>query len=403
MKVTAIIAEYNPFHNGHKYQIDEIRKNTDADQILVVLSGAFTQRGIPALVDQHIRTRMAIACGADMVLELPVFFSTGSAEYFARGAVSLLDKLGVVSTLHFGSESGSIDELVHIASCINNPTEEQNKAILSLLNQGYSYPKARSYALSLNEETITNPNNILGIEYIRELLRRNSSISPCTLKRAGSSYLEENLDEKGLSSAMAIRNALEAQKPVSSIKSHVPEEVFEIMQSNDTFHPIFLDDFSDYLLYALHTNMNGNLSSFYDVGEALANTFTNRLPEYQSFSAFCQLCKSKNLTYTRVNRSLLHIMLGLKQDFVDSLSELDYVPYARLLGFSENGKQLFSAIKEHSSIPLISKASKAQSQLEGLALDAYQQDLFSSHLYQSIRAKKYHVPFKYEYSQEIIH
>ena len=403
MKVTAIIAEYNPFHNGHKLQIDEIKTHTDSDQIIVVLSGAFTQRGVPAMVDQHIRAHMAIACGADMVLELPVCYATGSAQYFARGAVALLNQLGVVTSLHFGSESGDVNELTMAAGSLADLSPAQHEKIMALQQQGYSYPKARSMALGLEDEIINNPNNILGIAYIQELLSQKSQIKPCTIKRTGASYLEEDLHKEGLSSAMSIRKVLENGEDLSSIKMHVPDKVYSIMQDSDTFHPVFLDDFSDFLLYALHSNLQNGYEGFYDVSSFLSNTFRNNLPRFESFTQFCELCKSKNYTYTRINRSLLHIMLQIRQDFVDSLETVGYVPYARLLGFSEHGKELFSSIKANASIPVIAKASKASSQLSGLALDAYHQDLFVSHLYQSIRARKYHAPLRYEYSQEIIH
>ncbi len=196
MKVTGIIAEYNPFHKGHEYQIKKARELTDADYVIVVMSGDFTQRGAPALLDKYTRARMALACGADLVLELPVRYACASAEFFAGGAVSILDGLGVVDYLCFGSESGDTEKIAASAHALLSAEkdDEYRRRIRQNQKEGLSYPAARAKALNLSDETDaqywTLPNNILGIEYCKALTLSQSKIRPLTILRQGSAYHE---------------------------------------------------------------------------------------------------------------------------------------------------------------------------------------------------------------------
>lgn len=217
MKITGIIAEYNPFHNGHRYQIQKARQITGADYVIVVMSGNFTQRGTPALIDKYSRAKMALMGGADLVLELPVCFATGSAEYFASGAIALLNQLGCVDSICFGSECGDIVPLKNLAQALVHETDDYKKILKSKLKSGSTYPVARNAALA---ETLDGfipydmilgfPNNILGIEYIKALIRQNSPIEPFTNKRIGSDYHSYKLAD-AFSSAISIRQSLLAR------------------------------------------------------------------------------------------------------------------------------------------------------------------------------------------------
>ena len=406
MKIAAIIAEYNPFHNGHLYQIETLKKELSADRIIIVMSGNFVQRGIPALIDKYQRTYMALNNGADLVFELPCYFALGSAEYFAQGAVALLDKLGVVDILHFGSECGNIDLLTDYAKRLVTESDEYKTILNKYLKQGFSFPISRSKALTElyvnNKDILANPNNILAIEYIKALLQRNSTITPATLARKGSGYTSSDLSKGEFASANAIRKAIENLSSNGNPDSHslnalqefIPESVYNCFISSinsNNFIPVFPDDFSAILHYKLlsFTNENTNdFSVFYDVNEHLSNTLCNTLSDFTSFTDFALKCKSKNLTYTRISRCLMHILLDMKQDTIDILKDADYIQYARLLGFSENGKDVFKLIKANSSIPIITKPSKALKDLNGIALTSLKTDINASNIYQSVYFNK---------------
>src|SRR5690554_4412644 len=193
MKVVGIIAEYNPFHNGHQHHILEAKKQTGADYVIVVMSGNFVQRGAPSIINKYSRAKAALESGADLVFELPVIYSTASAQYFSLGAISLLDKLGLVDYVCFGSESGDIESLTYIAKYLHNNSYEYNKDINNLMKNGITFPEARQIAIKNNNNTIddnviSSPNNILGIEYIKAILELNSNIIPVSISRIESAY-----------------------------------------------------------------------------------------------------------------------------------------------------------------------------------------------------------------------
>jgi predicted nucleotidyltransferase len=235
MLVNGIIAEYNPFHNGHQYHMNVAKEHTGADYTIVVMSGNFVQRGAPALLDKFKRAEMALRGGADLVLELPAYYAASSAEYFATGAVAILDKLGVVNHLCFGSECGDTETLKQIAAILSQEPDEYVELLRDYMREGMSYPAARTTALlqyapsfSKYRDVFSSPNNILGIEYIKALLRRNSAITPVTTLRVGSDYHDIRLGIHQ-SSARAIREALKDEQPVSCLLNHMPENAYQIM------------------------------------------------------------------------------------------------------------------------------------------------------------------------------
>lgn len=399
MKVTAVIAEYNPFHNGHLYQLDTIRQTCDTDSIIVVMSGDFMQRGIPAIVDKYERCQMALDNGADLVFELPVYFALGSAEYFAQGAVSLIDKLGVVDFLHFGSESGDASLLYRFTSTtLAHESDAYRTALNRHLKLGCSFPAARDNALSELfsddsgiKQLVSAPNNILGIEYIKALIQRDSTIKPVTLARKGEGYASDSLAPDSFASANAIRRALFADtqnRIPDPIKNHVPTSVYASLQQN-TF--LYTNDFSELLLYKmLQDAVSGKdaFAAYYDIGEPLSHTMHNKLPGYTTFEDFALLCKTRNLTYTRICRGLMHILLDMTQENADALKQQDYAQYARLLGFTARGRQLLGSIKANASIPVITKPSSALRHLSGTALMSLRSDIHAADIYDSVRQQK---------------
>lgn len=409
MKAAGIIAEYNPFHNGHMYHIQKVKELTGADYVVVVMSGDFTQRGIPALINKHSRAKMALKAGADLVFELPSYYATGSAEYFASGAIALLDKLGIIDCICFGSECGDIKILTDIAQMLNNETVPLSEAIQAGLRQGLSYPLARAKAIGElipesyeHVEALSSPNNILGIEYIKAILKRNSSITPYTNFRMGAGYHDKMLSDN-MSSALSIRQSLLENNTLEMIESSVPEHVFTIMQKHflKTF-PIYNDDISLILKYKLLMDEPNGYTDYVDISDDLSAKIKRNLKKYKSYSQFCDLLKSKDITYARVSRCLTHILLNHKKDYLQSYIENDFIFYARILGLRKDASELMSALKLHSEIPVISKLADAKKSLSPFAMQMLEEDIRASQIYDSIISEKFNAKPIHEYSKEIV-
>jgi len=424
MKTVGLITEYNPFHNGHLYHIREAKRITGADYVVVAMSGNFLQRGEPALIDKFHRTRMALLNEVDLVLELPVIFACSSAEYFASASVALLDKLGVVDYLCFGSECGQVEPLLDIAQILEEEPTAFKDNLQGHLKNGLHFPFARSKALleyykttksqkNIDdvEKIVSSPNNILGIEYIRAILRRNSNITPLTIKRLSSAYHDKKLVEINMqnespdfiSSATAIRHSLAEDNNFNVLVNQMPDSVLNIMK--EAYHvqfPIWEDNLSNLLHYKLITCNRSSLLSYADMTPKLANRIENLLPQYTSFSAFCELVKTKNFTITRIKRVLIHILLDIKQTDIEHALALDYVPYARILGFKKSTAPLLHEIKDKAAIPLINKLARAAELLSLNALMMLQKDIQSAQIYQSILLFSYHSEIYNEYTKKII-
>lgn len=398
MKVCGIVAEYNPLHNGHKYHIEKAKEITGSDYIIVVMSGDFTQRGIPAVMPKHERAKAALLAGADLVLELPLTYATGSAEHFAFGAVSLMHQLGCVNTICFGAENDSIEEFKKTAHILSGDDDSFKDLLDAKLTEEHNYPKARQAALysilGESSDILSSPNNILGVEYIKALFRLNSAIEPISIKREGSSYLKEKLDEKEYPSAMALRALFKNSDAysVDELIPYIPQNIVNLM--GETYHstwPIFLDDFSQMLSYKLIMSEKANLLSIQDINEDLADRIQNTKETFTSFSEYIDQLKTKNNTYTRISRALLHTMLSLREQ-----NEIP-CPYARVLGFNKNSKELLSTVKKESTIPLITKLADASALLTPVALNMLETEIKATALYHNMIAQKYgtHLPNEY--------
>lgn len=515
MKVNGIIAEYNPFHNGHLYQLAESRRLTGADYTIVVMSGDFVQRGAPAMLDKHVRARMALLGGADLVLELPVLHAVSSAEQFAAGAVALLDRLGVVTHLCFGSECGDPDVLGRIAGYLLEEPDSYRSHLQSLLRQGHSYPAARARALSLHAvrtgddagssedwaRILSSPNNILGIDYIKALKKRHSPITPVTVRRIGAGYHDCELQDgrdipilqpngaqqipptfatqqhgtqqiSGISTmqlhspqqtsaitamqphgTQQISNASDSQQPrpwktsdISAVQPHgtqhhnpqhaqdslaassvkpssarairqalrngvfpeqlrpyLPESSAQLLEdclsAKKWVRP---DDFSSILYYKLLTQKEQGYENYLDVSAALSDRIRNRLGEFTGWESFCDILKTKDVTYTRISRCLLHILLGIEKAHLNLALSLDHAPYARMLGFRRSAAPLLGAIKAHSSIPLLAKLAHAQSILSTDADRMLRQDIYASDIYQGILSCNTGLPPRNEFAAPLV-
>lgn len=407
MKTVGIIAEYNPFHNGHLYHLQAAKEKTGADYVVVVMSGNFLQRGVPALIDKYARSRMALLNGADLVIELPVCYATGSAEYFASGAVALLDKLHVVDYLSFGCETEDDTLLGRAAAILADEPEEVSNRIRSALKEGLTYPAARSQALTACLDSpelacvLEQPNNILALEYRKALYNRNSSIIPISVKRISAGYHDRAIDQP-ICSATAIRETLHSGGAPDDFRDQVPESVFEILeQEYKTTCPIYEDDFSSMLKYKLLLRGQPPISEYQDISGDLSSRIQKELNHYKSFSSFADHIKTRQLTYTRVCRSLLHILLEIRSDDVADWVHNGYIGYAKVLGLRRSARDLLSAIKDRSEIPMVTKLSGAKSQMDEKFYRMLGQDIWASDVYYTAVTDKYGKDFRGELNREI--
>jgi predicted nucleotidyltransferase len=437
MNVIGIIAEYNPFHNGHAYQIAHVRKNLHADYIVVATSGDYVQRGEPALLDKYTRARMALSSGADVVLELPVLWSTASAELFADAGISLFEKTGCVNGICFGAESGDLALLRRIADVLADEPADLKASLKYNLKSGSTFPKAReaallSYfsgsagqdgALPVSAEALSSllasPNNILALEYLKALRRRASSITPYLLKREGAAYHETSILSGASAipaSASAIRHTLFAdaagacgnsadrasEDSADGILRHaMPQEALAILQDYRADFPLLCaDDFSSILGYLLLSSSATQLARTADSSPEFANRMQNQLPYYTSFSSFASRLKSKEMTLTRINRILLHSILGITSSDYACGNALDKIPYLRILGFRKSAAPLLAALKASAAVPLITRSSQALKLLSPDAMRVFEHDVFAGNLYLQMRNQKGGTPLRAARMQE---
>ncbi|RKI92880.1 hypothetical protein D7V94_06120 [Parablautia intestinalis] len=450
MRTTAIIAEYNPFHNGHQFQIEQTRRQTEADFILIVMSGDFVQRGAPAFCDKYTRTKMALSCGADVVIELPSLYALSSAEFFAGGAIDLLKQLQVIQTLSFGSESGDLSLFTDCAPFLLQNNALVHARLKDRLKSGCPYPAAMEYTVTeiLSErgllsfdlsdtrigplsslssakihELFSSPNNILALEYCKALyaaygcayenarnqrpesIRQDSEniIYPFTLKRQGNGYHSLSFEDgTAFISASAARSILDS----AALQKYIPGTVYDLLvQNNLLTPPVTENHFSTLLHYKLLSEQERGFAGYLDCDPDLSDKICKCIPDFSSFTGFCGLLKSKDITYARVSRVLMHILLNIKTpDFFKApLHQRKlFVPYARLLGFRQGAAPLLHAIKKSSAIPLLSKPADARFLLSKEAYSLLKQDFFCSSVYESVAAPYRDRPFINERKQSPI-
>lgn len=412
MNIVGLITEYNPFHNGHLYHIQEAKRVAKADAAVVIMSGNFVQRGAPAIMPKHLRAKSALLSGADLVLELPVCFATGSAEFFAMGAIALLDSLGCVDSICFGSECGDSEILRKIAKILLEEPDDYKKALQNALRKGMSFPQARQHALqgyfinnhfdaSALADVLSQPNNILGIEYMKALYQRNSSMKAYSIRRIGAGYHESELTEK-YSSASAIRQSLAKDSLSESIYKQLPFAAQTIMKETfDMRYPVYANDFSLILKYKLLQETKKSLTSYMDVSEDLANRIINLRNDFQSFDDFCDALKTKDMTYARISRGLLHILLDIRTEHLANYKKNGYCHYAHILGFRKSSAELLSLLKGTSKVPLLTKLTQTED-LSEAGCQMLHQDIFASDLYESVITDKFETSFINEYRQQIV-
>ena len=403
MKTVGIIAEYNPFHTGHKYHIEKTKSLTNANCVIVIMSGNYVQRGFPAIADKHTRAKAALLGGADLVIELPTIYSTGSAETFAMGAISILDKIGNVDMVSFGAETDNIELLKKIADVLYEEPDNFKELLQNNLKSGQSMPVARAGALSVyfsNEDIdniINTPNNILALEYLKALRHFNSKITPMCVLRQGSGYHQTELDTD-FASATALRECFN-NEDFDNLSQFMPKEVFEVYKNiHGVSMPIFPEDIDALMYHSIISNQD-ILEEFLDINNNLANKIRNYIKSGKILSCvdLIMSLKSKEITHTRISRCLLHLLLGIRNSDLDEIKKANYPGYLRVLGFNDTGRKFLSSVKETTNLTIITNLSdniQSLSEPQSKMLDL---DIYSTNIYRNIVNTKFKHTLKDEY------
>lgn len=377
MKISGIICEYNPFHNGHIYHIDQTRRN-GATHIAAVMSGNFVQRGDAAVMDKFERARLAVRSGADLVIELPVQYCLSSAENFAAGAVHLLDSLGVVDELSFGSECGDIGKLDTALDMILSASESHSDEIHEIMEKGYTYPRALSSVINGIDPrigaVITQPNNLLAIEYIKALRNSGSDMKPFTVRRESADH-DSDVPADEFASASYIRKKLDEKNGLSEVRKYLPFMWADsIAEAIRTGKKASLSRLERVILYKIRTASVEEIASVSDVAQGLEY----RIASAKMASTLDELLftiKNKRYTMARIRRVILSLLIGITKNDMRELP-----PYGRILAFNNRGREILALSKEKAKIPFAvsiaklsgaSAAAKRFAELEIRASDVY--------------------------------
>ena len=358
-KRIGIIAEYNPFHNGHLYQIQKAKELTGADTVIAVMSGNFTQRGDTSLINKFEKTKIALQNEVDMVIELPTIYSISSAENFALGGIKILNEIGNIDYLVFGIEEDNLQELQAIADVLVNENDEFKRTIKEELDKGNSYPKAREIALkkvlsSENmEEIMQKPNNILAIEYLKALKTTNSNIKPIGIKRKNAMHNDKNINEN-YASGTYIRK-LFIENNFNEISKVVPKYTYEKLlelKSHGTY-VTSINDFSDIVIYKIRMMTKEEISKIADVNEGLENSIKLASTTCKTIDEIIDKVSTKRYTKTRISRILTYILLDITKSDMEQSKNND--PYIRVLGINKKCEEILSRIKHNKLITSLKK------------------------------------------------
>lgn len=362
MKSVGIVAEYNPFHNGHLYHLQKTKEMSGADVAICVMSGNFLQRGEPALVSKWYRARMALEAGLDIVVELPYAFAVQKAELFAYGAVYLLNALKC-DAICFGSESGDVKPFLNTLEYLNKHSDTYNHYIKSYVKQGVSYPRALALAYESLKEGLHNgvdlskPNNILGYQYIRAAHELNSNIQFFTVKRNKAEHHDQTFHHEKIASATSIRKSLSENPDFDQIRSYVPESTLSVLASYvkkyKNLHE--WENYWPFFQYRLLTLSEDELHQIYDAEEGLPYRFLRAAQSANSFHSFMESVKTKRYTWTRLQRICVHILTNTPKHMM--IPAVEKPQYIRLLGMSPAGRDYLNKRKKELELPLISTVS----------------------------------------------
>ncbi len=380
MKICACIAEYNPLHLGHVKHINYIKQQLHAEKLIVIMSGDFTQRGEPAVLNKYTRARHAIQAGADLVIELPTVFATANAEIFAKGAIKILSSLNVIDGLCFGIESGEKEDYISLANALNDESKEFKKILKQKLDQGVSLAKAKFDTVktlggNYNESLISSPNNILGLEYTKAILKTQSGITVYPMIREGD-HNDETL-KKGVTSATSIRLAMTEGK-TKKLKSNLPPFVYKDLS-------VYPFDYEKIAMAKIYTSSTEFMKNLPDCTEGLENRIKALSKDNLSLASLISKATTKRYTSSRIKRIILSNLLEIENNLIKSA--LTEPLYAKILAVEKDSKDLISLLAEKCSYPVLTRKSDA-AQLKKTALDCFNKDVLANDMYNLISGEK---------------
>ena len=414
MKTALIVAEFNPYHNGHKYIAKKARELTGADFVIALMSGDYVQRGAPAIVDRYTRAKMALSSGIDLVIALPTRYATCSAEEYAGHALRIADSIGCVDFIFFGSECGDVNRLIEAARVLAFEPDDYKKRLKEYLKQGISFPGATALALPQYEDLLSNPNNILGVEYIKAILRGNYNIQPKTCMRVGVSHGSTGISEN-YASATAIREVLSGQDldalSVDNLSACIPDAAYELLRAEyDNNRLVYENDLTLMLASALwEARSAGDLTKYVSVSETFANAAWASRDKCLSFTDYAMMLKNRSLTYTHVCRALLHIALRIEKNSSDftpasemGTEKIPYPDFAHILGMRKEAGVLVSRMMEISCIPLIMRPARELNNLDGASRLLFDEEMHLSNLYNILVSRRSGQKIQNEMSRRLI-
>lgn len=382
MNILGIIAEYNPFHNGHLYHLESAKKQINADYTICVMSGNFIQRGEPALINKFIRSDMAVKNGIDLVIELPVYYSNATAEKFAYAGVKLLNECNA-NYISFGCETDNIKALTSVSTLLSNETYEYQTELKKQLNLGLSYPVARSKVitklLNISSNIINQPNNILAIEYLKAISTINPLMLPIPVQRVDSNYYDTN-SKTNILSATGIREKLKSSE---NIDIFIPGNSLSLLKN-----PIFFEDFEQLILFSLRKLSLNELKDLPDVTEGLENRIFSAILTSSSIIELIGKIKTKRYPLTRIKRILISSLLSLSKQDLSLFDKSGGPQYIRVLACNEKGKELLSFISKNSKLPIVTSVSKFLSTANELQNKMLTKDILATNIYTLISQDK---------------
>ena len=392
MKLLGIIAEYNPFHNGHLYQLQQSVDQYKPDATIAVMSGNFIQRGDVALFDKFTRAKIAVENGIDLVIELPAYYAVSTAETFASAGVKLLTECGITA-LSFGCEENNFETLEKIAETLANESEIFKNILKKHLDNGLSFPQARSKTLQelLPDQdltaTLNAPNNILAIEYLKALKRQNYACEILPIQRKNTGYHDLN-GQENIASATAIREMIRHKKDVTPYLSQ------QTLAMNLTNKPLFLQNFQDLILYALRKMTLEQLKEIPDITEGLENRIHSALKETTTLSELIEKIKTKRYPETRIKRILIAALLGFTKTAFSSFQQAGGPQYIRVLACNETGKKALSEIATNSKLPIITSLKRFLTNANELQKNMLFTDISATDIYTLLSEQPMNLDFK---------
>lgn len=396
MKACGLIVEYNPFHNGHLYHVQEAKKNTKADCMIAVMSGSFLQRGEPAIMDKFHRTKAALQSGVDLVLELPYMYAVQSSQFFAKGALLTLHALHT-DALCFGSESGSIQAFLDGVNRLQQHKESFNKAVQKHLQKGFAYPKAIDQAyrqIGIEGIDLFQPNNILGFSYVQRIMEDKLPIEATTIKRKSSHYHDETISNR-IASATSIRTTLQSEMLSPKVKAALPKATIEQLTEYKA-KTLRWHDWEAYfplLYYKIISMTREELREIHGVDEGIEGRIIKAIKQATSFSNLIERVKTKRYTQVRLQRMFVHLLTNTKKKEVEYFFNLPQIPYIRLLGMTSKGQAYLRYIKKNLDLPLIANLNDEHKSLffDERALAVYYA-ILPTEIRQALRKQEFQLP-----------